>query len=200
MVTPSVFTLDSRGNSAAPAAGSFAHGGKGTKTPFLVGHLWQFVPSGGQILSGCPLPFRATGPWRGKSSGQALQPGPPGLCHAVWLGSRRRAGEDTGPYPKYGSLSVGADTIRPPITNPLLRLLAPGALSWSSRTARSSLPGQRQRRGTEGNPLPCPRRMRGTVSREASPVMGSGGKPTWRTGRLAAGPIAASPGDSFVPF
>ena len=190
--------VDGKGNSAAPAAGSFAHGGKGTKTPFLVGPLWQFVPSGGQILSGRPLPFRATGPWRGESSGQALQPGPPGLCHVVSSGSERAA--KGRPYNETPSPCVGAAFRRPPITAPLLRLLAPGALSPSSRTARSPLPGQRQRRGTEGNPLPCPRRMRGTVSREASPVMGSGGKPTWRTGRLAARPIAASPGDSFVPF
>ena len=44
MVPPSVFTLDSRGNSAAPAAGSFAHGGKGTKTPFLP------APSAGDFI------------------------------------------------------------------------------------------------------------------------------------------------------
>ena len=66
--------------------------------------------------------------------------------------------------------------------------------------AFSKPPRQRQRRRKDGNPLPCPRRLRGTTAREASPVTGSGGKPTWRTGRLAARPIAASPGDPLVPF
>ena len=52
------------GNSAAPAAGSFARGGKGTKTPFWEGPLWREIPSGGQNLSGLSYSFRATGPWR----------------------------------------------------------------------------------------------------------------------------------------
>ena len=52
------------GNSAAPAAGSFARGGKGTKTPFWEGPPWLAVSTGGQNLSGYYFSFRATGPWR----------------------------------------------------------------------------------------------------------------------------------------
>ena len=69
-------------DSAAPAAGSFAHGGKGTKTPFFR-PLWQEVPSGGQNLSGLRPSFRATGPWRGKGWGFLISLGPPDFCHAV---------------------------------------------------------------------------------------------------------------------
>ena len=71
------------GNSAAPAAGSFAHGGKGTKTPFLVGHLRPVFSTGGQNLSGVFPSFRATGPWHGESLGLPLPPGPPSLCHVA---------------------------------------------------------------------------------------------------------------------
>ena len=96
--------------------------------------LWREIPSGGQNLSGVSPSFRATGPWRGGGLGLPLPPGPPGLCHAVWLGGGPRAGGDTGPYGKAAVLGVGADTIRPPYPGQLLRLLVPGALSPSSRT------------------------------------------------------------------
>ena len=49
--------------------------------------LWREIPSGGQNLSGSYFFSRATGPWRGGGLGLPLPLGPPGLCHAVWLGS-----------------------------------------------------------------------------------------------------------------
>ena len=50
--------------------------------------------SGGQTLSGCPLSFQATGPWLGKGLSPPLSFGPPGLCHAVWRGDKRRRPKD----------------------------------------------------------------------------------------------------------
>ena len=104
-------------DSAAPAAGSFAHGGKGTKTPFLVRPLRQVVPSGGQTLSGIPLSFRATGPWRDGGLSLLLLPGPPGLHHAVWLavdgGPMRHR-----PLPQYGRFSVGGGVLTAPQRHP----------------------------------------------------------------------------------
>ncbi len=99
-------------SSAAPAAGSFAHGGKGTKTPFFR-PLRLELPFGGQNLSGLHPSFRATGPWRGKCLGLPLPPGPPGLYHAVWPaidgGPMRHR-----PLPTDDSFCVGADVpIRP---------------------------------------------------------------------------------------
>ena len=103
--------------------------------------------------------------------------------------------------PDFSDYCVGAGVLTgPPITNPLLRLVATGALSSSSRTAFSPFPGQRQRRGSGGNPVTTRAGVTERSSGKRPPSWGSGGKPTWRTGRLAAGPIAASPGDSFVPF
>ena len=63
---------------------------------------------------------------------------------------------------------------RPPITDQSLRLVATGALSSSSQAALRRPPSQRQRRGSGVNQLYCPRRIRGTCHRDASPVMGSG--------------------------
>ena len=77
-------------SSAAPAAGSFAHGGKGTKTPFFR-PLRLELPFGGQNLSVPYFFSRATGPWRGGGLGLPLLPGPPGLFHVVWSADKRRA-------------------------------------------------------------------------------------------------------------
>ena len=100
-----------------------------------------------------------------------MRPIPP--IRGKWPKAKRGRGHP--PLLKSTILGVGAGVLTgPPMTHQPLRLHAPGALSSSSRMAFFQNPSQRQRRGTEGNPLPCPRRMRGTVSREASPVTGSG--------------------------
>ena len=117
-------------SSAAPAAGSFARGGKGTKTPFLVGLLRLVVSTGGQNLRGLRLSFRATGPWRSECLGLPLLSGPPSLCHVVWLGGKLRADETSAPTKK---LPCRGGCPHPP-ANPHqpLRLVATGALSTSS--------------------------------------------------------------------
>ena len=143
--------LPKKENSAAPAAGSFAHGGKGTKTPFFR-PLRLELPSGGQTLSGCPLSFRATGPWREKGRKHAPLLGtawPVPCCsagHGRWAAKKHSCNET--PIP-----CVGAAFRRPPHLDQPLRLVATGALSWSSRTASRKPSGQRQRRGTKGNPI-----------------------------------------------
>ena len=143
--------LPKKENSAAPAAGSFAHGGKGTKTPFFR-PLRLELPSGGQTLSGCPLSFRATGPWREKGRKHAPLLGsawPVPCCsagHGRWAAKNHSCNET--PIP-----CVGAAFRRPPHLDQPLRLVATGALSWSSRTAFRKPPDQRQRRRTEGNPI-----------------------------------------------
>ena len=149
---------------------------KEPKRRFWVGPLRLVVSTGGQNLSG-PLPsFRATGPWRGGGFGLLLLPGPPGLYHAVWLGGecgpmRHR------PLRKGCRMGVGADVpIRP--SEP-----APTA-GGNRRAFSSSLPGflpkssQRQRRGSGGNRLYHPRRIRGMTSRQASLVTGVRGRAT----------------------
>ena len=128
--------LPKKENSAAPAAGSFAHGGKGTKTPFFR-PLRLELPSGGQTLSGCPLSFRATGPWREK-----------GRKHAPLLGS-------AWPVP---CCSAGG--------NRRAFLVQPDRFP---KTVRPAAAARNERQSYH-----CPRRRCGTVSREASPVMGSG--------------------------
>ena len=137
--------------------------------------LWREIPSGGQNLSGSYFFSRATGPWRGGGLGLPRPPGPPGLCHAVWLGGGPRAGGDTGPYGKAAVLGVGADTIRPPYPGQLLRLLAPGAFFrpaglffWIAQPAAAA-----GKRGQSTAP-PAPDARNGP--REASPVTGSGGR------------------------
>ena len=150
---------------------------KEPKRRFWVGPLRFAVSTGGQTLSG-PLPsFRATGPWRGGSSGLVFPPGPPGLCHAVWLGGecgpmRHR------PLRKGCRMGVGADVpIRPS---------GPAPTAACTRRAFSS--SQRQRRGSADNQLDHPRRIRGTTSRKASPVTGVRGRATGVLALLGAQP------------
>ena len=118
MVPPSVFTLDSRGNSAAPAAGSFAHGGKGTKTPFLP------APSAGDFIR------RAKLEW--------LLPLLPGHW-ARFL--ERKLSKELYAKLRFASFSLfscfrrGGWPHPPAITAQPLRLVATGALSSSSRIA-----------------------------------------------------------------
>ena len=159
--------------------------------------LWREIPSGGQNLSGVSPSFRATGPWRGGGLGLPLPLGPPGLCHAVWLGGGPRAGGDTGPYAKAAVLGVGADTIRPPYPDQLLRLLVPGALSPSSRTVFLDCPASGS--GGEAGAISCTARA-GCEERppqkenSAAPAAGSfahGGKGT-KTPFFAA-PLAGNP-------
>ena len=87
-----------RENSAAPAAGSFARGGKGTKTPLFAAPL------------ACSLKRRAKFEWfppflpghwalAGGGWGFLVSLGPPGLCHTVWPAGRRRADETSAPTP-----------------------------------------------------------------------------------------------------
>ena len=129
-------------NSAAPAAGSFAHGGKGTKTPFLVGHLRPVFSTGGQNLSGVFPSFRATGHAFLKESLAknfvrnfvSLLLGPPGRCHVVSPGGVRRA-HNMRPYNGGSVLCVGADTIRPPGLGP-----APEKPGTSSPESALNLP------------------------------------------------------------
>ena len=71
---------------------------------------------------------------------------------------------------------VGADTIRPPNRNQLLRLLAPGALSWSSRTTFPILPASGS--GGEAESIGCTTRAgfeegpSGSVPRNGGPGAG----------------------------
>ena len=91
--------LSDRSERHTPAKGEFHRPGGGFLCPrrqrnqnaVFSGPFGGKHASGGQALSGCPLPFRATGPWRGGGWGLSLSPGPPGLCHAVSLGDKRRA-------------------------------------------------------------------------------------------------------------
>ena len=93
-------------SSAAPATGSFARGGKGTKTPFFR-PLRRERSSGGQNLSGSPFPFRATGPWLGRGWGFLVSFGPPGFYHAVWSGNGQRADEISAPTKQTRSAILG---------------------------------------------------------------------------------------------
>ncbi len=110
------------------------------------------VSSGGQTLSGCPLSFRATGPWREKGRKHAPLLGSAWPVPCCSAGHGRWAAKDR-PYTETRSPFVGAAFRRPPHLDQPLRLLATGALSWSSRTASRKPSGQRQRRRTEGNPI-----------------------------------------------
>ena len=147
-------------NSAAPAAGSFAHGGKGTKAPF-----WGGAPSARILNRRAKFEWRALllpGHWarflerklskelcaklRFASSGTAW---PVPCCsagHGRWAAKNHSCNET--PIP-----CVGAAFRRPPHPDQPLWLLVTGALSWSSRTASRKPSGQRQRRRTEGNPI-----------------------------------------------
>ncbi len=131
-------------DSAAPAAGSFAHGGKGTKTPFLGG-----APSARSLNRRAkpewPAPL-LPGHW-------ALARRKFGLGVSTWsawfvscclVGPRMRADETSAPtrvrelfrrgrcphrpVQLFQVPSVGAAFRRPPNLNQPLRLLAPGAL------------------------------------------------------------------------
>ena len=150
---------------------------KEPKRRFCVGPPRLVVSTGGQNLSG-PLPsFRATGPWRGGSSGLVFPPGPPGLYHAVWLG-RECGPMRHRPLRKGCRMGVGAAVCRPPNLNQPLRLVATGALFSSSLPGFLPKSSQRQRRGSGGNRLYHPRRIRGKTSRKASPVTGVRGRAT----------------------
>ena len=158
-------------DSAAPAAGSFAHGGKGTKTPFFR-PLRLELPFGGQNLSSLRPSFRATGPWRGKCLGLPLPPGPPGSCHVVWPtingGPMRHR-----PLPTDDSFCVGADVSIRPRQLPNFygcwhQARFPGPAGWFSQVIQPAAAARKREQST-APPAPASR----NYPREASLVTGA---------------------------
>ena len=181
-------------DSAAQAAGSFAHGGKGTKTPFLCG-----------APSACSLNRRAKPEWptpllpghwalAGRKFGLGVSTWSAWFVSCCLVGPRMRADETSAPTPSSTEIcrgrcphrpvqlfqvpSVGAAFRRPPNSNQPLRLVATGALFSSSPPDFRPKSSQRQRRGSGGNQLHHPRRIRGMTSRQASLVTGVRGRAT----------------------
>ena len=141
-----------KGEFRRPGGGFLCSRRQRNQNAVFCGPFSKKVSSGGQTLSDCPLSFRATGPWREKGRKHAPLLGsawPVPCCsagHGRWAAKNHSCNET--PIP-----CVGAAFRRPPHLDQPLRLVATGALSWSSRTAFRKPPDQRQRRRTEGNPI-----------------------------------------------
>ena len=152
-------TAASRGNSAARRRVPLPTAAKEPKRRFF-GPLWRLVPSGGQNLSGSHSSFRATGPWPCKISTRR--------SHQVRLACTMLFG----PVMDDGPMSSSARCSETSPYGCLHQARFPGPACRAS----PKLPSQRQRRGSRGNRLYHPRRMRGTAHRKVSPVTGSGGR------------------------
>ena len=106
---------------------------------------------------------------------------------------RMRAAKDR-PYTETRSPFVGAAFRRPPHPNHPLRLVATGALSWSSRTTFRKPLDQRQRRGNEDDPITA----RAGVAVQSPGSVPRNGVRSWRLERWRSS--EPNPGASLVPF